>query len=197
MGAYKPPLPVKLVVGLLSGDPSLLPSLRARLAARFGPEEEILDPIPFTWTRYYEDELGPEQWRAFVSYEPLIPREDIVAIKRWTNELEAETAADGKRRVNLDPGYMTLGQFFLATTKDQRHRVYVRDGIFVEPTLYFENGAFHPFEWTYRDYRSEAYRRYFLAARAKLAYQMHHQGRPYSQRKAYGSGGPESGTGTG
>jgi hypothetical protein len=141
-------------------------------------------PIPFIWTRYYEDELGASQWRVFVSYEPLIPRENLVEIKRWTNALEAETASEGRRRINLDPGYMTLGQFFLATTKDQRHRVYVRDGIFVEPTLYFEDGDFHPFAWTYRDYRSEEYKRYFLAARSKLAYQLRHEGRPYSSRKS-------------
>jgi Domain of unknown function (DUF4416) len=185
MGAYKPPSPVKLVIGLLAGEPAgALDAFRARLAERFGPEEEVMSPIPFVWTRYYEDELGPAQWRSFVSYEPLIPRESLVEIKRWTNALEAGTAVDGKRRVNLDPGYMTLGQFFLATTKDQRHRVYVRDGIFVEPTLYFEDGDFHPFAWTYRDYKSEEYKRYFLAARSKLAYQLHHDGRPYSTRKA-------------
>ncbi len=184
MGAYKPPAPVKLVVGLLAGEPGQLEVFRTRLAERFGPEEEVMAPIPFTWTRYYEDELGPSQWRTFVSYEPLIPREALVEIKRWTNDLEAETARDGKRSINLDPGYLTLGQFFLATTKDQRHRVYVRDGIFVEPTLYFEDGDFHPFAWTYRDYRSEEYKRYFLAARSKLAYQSHHEGRPYSSRKS-------------
>jgi hypothetical protein len=184
MGAYKPPSPVKLVVGLLAGEPRVLDAFRTRLSERFGPEEEVMAPIPFTWTPYYEDELGPSQWRIFVSYETLIPRENLVEIKRWTNAVESETALDGKRSVNLDPGYLTLGQFFLATTKDQRHRVYVRDGIFVEPTLYFEDGDFHPFAWTYRDYRSEEYKRYFLAARSKLAYQLRHEGRPYSSRKS-------------
>lgn len=191
MGAYKPPAPVKLIIGLLAGETQLLASIRAELVRRFGPEEEALSPIPFVWTRYYEDELGTRPWRAFVSYERLIPREEIVSIKRWTNEVETETSLNGKRRVNLDPGYMTLGQFFLATTKDQRHRVYLRDGIFVEPTLFFENGRFQPFEWTYRDYRSEEYLRYFLQARAKLAYQMHHEGRPYSARKAFDGGNGE------
>lgn len=199
MGAYKPPLPVKLVIGLLAGEAGTLASMRARLAERFGPEEEVLAPIPFTWTRYYEDELGPSPWRSIVSYEKLIPREEVVEIKRWTNALEAETSVEGKRRINLDPGYMTLGQFFLATTKDQRHRVYVRDGIFIEPTLFFENGLFQPFEWTYRDYRSAEYLGYFMKARAKLAYQMHHAGRPYSERKAYdgGNGAAQSGTESG
>ncbi|HKP98414.1 MAG TPA: DUF4416 family protein [Fibrobacteria bacterium] len=173
------------MVGLLGADREILEKTRNILNGRFGPEEEVMAPIPFIWTRYYSEEVGGSPWRTFLSYENLIPREDLVDIKRHTNELERQLARDGLRRVNLDPGYLTLGQFFLATTKDQRHRVYVRDGIFVEPTLYFQDGRFHPFEWTYRDYRSEEYRAYFEAARSKLAYQMHHQGLPYSRRKAF------------
>jgi hypothetical protein len=184
LGAYKTPAKVKLVVGLLGADPEILKKAREILTSRFGPEEEVLAPIAFTWTRYYADELGDSPWRSFVSYETLIPREELVDIKRYTNDLETELSPEVARRINLDPGYMTLGQFFLATTKDQRHRVYIRDGIFVEPTLYFQDGNFFPFEWTYRDYRSEEYRMYFLAARSKLAYQMHHGGTPYSRRKA-------------
>lgn len=199
MGACKLPAKVKLVMGLLGADPEILKRARDRLSGRFGLEEEVMAPIPFTWTRYYSDELGDSPWRAFVTYEDLIDRETLVDIKHFTNALEQELAEDtggspagnnsgnttGKkvRNINLDPGYMTLGQFFLATTKDQRHRVYVREGIFVEPTLYFQDGDFHPFEWTYRDYRSEEYRAYFLAARSKFAYQMHHRGAPHSRRK--------------
>ncbi|MDB5103314.1 MAG: hypothetical protein JWP91_1003 [Fibrobacteres bacterium] len=192
MGAYKIPAKVKLVVGLLGGNPEILKRTRELLRARFGVEEEIMAPIPFTWTRYYSDELGESPWRTFVSYEALIPREDLVDIKRFTNDLEQGLASEGVRTINIDPGYMTLGQFFLATTKDQRHRVYIRDGIFVEPTLYFQDGDFFPFEWTYRDYRSEEYRLYFLAARSKLAYQMHHGGLPHSRRKSVQPGTVEN-----
>ena len=46
-----------------------------------------------------------------------------------------------------------LGKFLLATTKDQAHRVYLRDGIFAEVTLHYHAGAFRPWEWTYADYR--------------------------------------------
>ncbi len=74
--------------------------------------------------------------------------------------------------MNLDPGYMTLGQFFLATTKDQRQRVYIRDGIYVEPTLYFQDGHFHAFDWTYRDYQSEEYIRFLESVRKGLKVQL-------------------------
>ena len=184
MGQYKLPARVKLVIGMLAAEPEILKSARSRLQEKFGPEEEVMDPIPFVWTGYYAPELGDSPWRSFVSYENLLEREALVEIKRHTNGLEEEFSRGGLRRVNLDPGYMTLGQFFLATTKDQRHRVYVRDGIFVEPTLYFENGEFHPFEWTYPDYRSVPYLEYFRAARSKLAYQQRHGEIPYGRRLA-------------
>jgi hypothetical protein len=189
MGAYKTPAKVKLVVGLLGQDREFLERARAPLRDKFGPEEEVLSPIPFIWTQYYREEVGEAPFRTFLSYENLIAREELVEIKRHTNDLEGILAVEGLRKVNIDPGYLTLGQFFLATTKDQRHRVYVRDGIFVEPTLYFQDGGFRPFEWTYPDYRSETYLAYFLAARSKLAYQMRHGGAPFSGRKPVLPGG--------
>jgi hypothetical protein len=139
---------------------------------KFGAEEEVLEAIPFTWTNYYAKELGSAPLRSFVSFENTISREEVVEIKRFTNEMEMSLSQDGLRPVNIDPGYMTLGQFFLATTKDQRQRVYIRDGIFVEPTLYYQEGRFLPFDWTYPDYRSDEYQGYMLAARSKLAIQL-------------------------
>lgn len=184
MGSLRKPAKVKLLVGLLGREPEILKISREILKARFGAEEEVMDPIPFIWTDYYAGELGTAPLRTFVSYEPWVDRESLPDAKLWTNTLEQELAIGGLRRVNLDPGYLTLGQLFLASTKDQRWRVYVRDGIFVEPTLYFQDGAFHPFPWTYRDYRSLEYLAYMAAARSKLAYQRNHDGRPYSTRLA-------------
>ncbi len=183
MGHYKLPSKVKLIIGLLAKNEAVLEQAQSLLRPIYGPEEEVSSLIPFTWTNYYLEEVGEAPIRRFISYENLIARETIVEIKRATNELELSLGENGLRPVNLDPGYMTLGQFFLATTKDQRQRVYLREGIFVEPTLYFEDGSFKPFEWTYRDYKSEEYWSYLLKARAKFAYQQRHGGLPYSTRK--------------
>lgn len=182
MGSSKIPPKVKLVIGILVENPEILEPIREILSSRLGAEEELMDPIPFSWTRFYAPELGDSPWRSFVSYEELMPREDLVDVKAWTNGVEQEWSRNGRRRVNLDPGYLTLGQFFLASTKDQRQRVYIRDGIYVEPTLFFQDGAFQAFPWTYPDYRSPEYGEYLLRARSKLAYQKRH-GHPYSARK--------------
>ena len=185
MGAIREPAKVKVIVGILAKDEAAVEAVRETLRNRFGEEDLNLPPFPFTFTNYYIDEIGAAPVRAFFSYETLIDRTEIVDIKLWTNDIELEIAekagTPGLRPVNLDPGYMTLGQFFLATTKDQRQRVYMQRGIFVEPTLYFQDGHFHAFDWTYRDYQSEAYVKYLEQVRAHLAYQ-HSTGKPYRLR---------------
>lgn len=186
MGELRTPAKVKIIVGILAKDSQAVESVRETLREKFGPEDLNLDPFPFTFTNYYVDEIGSAPVRAFFSYENLVERETIVDIKLWTNDIELEIAekngTPGLRPVNLDPGYMTLGQFFLATTKDQRQRVYMQRGIFVEPTLYFQDGHFHAFDWTYRDYQSEKYIQYLEQVRARLAYQMS-TGKPYRLRR--------------
>lgn len=185
MGELRTPAKVKIIVGILAKDAPSVEAVRATLREKFGEEDLNLEPFHFTFTNYYVDEIGSEPVRAFFSYEPLVERESIVDIKLWTNDIELEIARQngtpGLRPVNLDPGYMTLGQFFLATTKDQRQRVYMQRGIFVEPTLYFQDGHFHAFEWTYRDYQSPKYINYLEQVRARLAYQMS-TGKPYRLR---------------
>jgi len=179
MGELRTPAKVKIVVGILAKDSASVEAVRDTLRKKFGEEDSVLPPFPFTFTNYYKEEIGATPVRAFFSYRPLVERETIVDIKLWTNEIELEIAerngTPGLRPVNLDPGYMALGQFFLATTKDQRQRVYMQRGIFVEPTLYFQDGHLHAFEWTYRDYQSENYIQYLEQVRARLAHQIKHE----------------------
>ena len=172
MGLPFLPPPVRLVVGILAMDEGSMKAATDHLVAQFGAIDFILEPIPFRWTNYYQDELGAAPLRSIIAFESPIARETVPDIKLWTNHAEIVLSGTSeKRKVNLDPGYLTMGQFFLATTKDQRQRVYVRDGIFVEPTLYYENGTWMAFPWTYRDWQSEEYRVFFDEARRRFAYQ--------------------------
>jgi hypothetical protein len=106
--------------------------------------------------------MGPSLRKQLLAFERLIAHEQLATIKLHTNELENRLAALARypepRPLNLDPGLLTLGKFLLATTKDQAHRIYLRDGIFAEVTLRFQAGAYEPWPWTYADYREEALR---------------------------------------
>ena len=116
MGEIRTPAKVKIIVGILAKDAKSVEAVRGVLKSRFGEEDLNLEPFPFTFTNYYKEEIGEAPVRAFFSYENLVDRETIVDIKLWTNDIELEIAKEngtpGLRPVNLDPGYMTLGQFF-------------------------------------------------------------------------------------
>ncbi len=128
-----------------------------KLTSHFGPIGQKSPDFDFHQTRYYESTMGAGLRKRLLVFENLIPAERLADIKVLTNRLEEELAQSARflepRPLNLDPGILSLGKFMLATTKDQAHRIYLREGIFAEVTLQFQSHAFHPNPWTYADYR--------------------------------------------
>jgi hypothetical protein len=92
-----------------------------------------------------------------VTFGRLVDPADLAAIKQQTNDLEWSLAQGEHRRVNIDPGYVSLGKLVLASTKDHGHRLYLGWGIYGEVTLTYQQGRFRPWPWTYPDYASDRY----------------------------------------
>jgi len=157
MASTRIPDPVLLVVATFSRHASALEWARRRLEEEFGPVALVSPVYEFTQTAYYESTMGPGLRKQFLAFRELVAADMLPATKLRTNQLEDQLAASGAypepRPLNLDPGILALGKFMLATTKDQAHRVYLRDGIYAEATLRFEAGEFQPWPWTYADYR--------------------------------------------
>jgi hypothetical protein len=153
----RPVVPVLLVVAGFSRHDEALRWGRERLEQTYGPVGLASDPFLFNQTSYYEATMGPDLRKQFLAFERLVPPDCLPDVKLHTNALECDLAATGtfpeERPLNLDPGLLALGKFLLATTKDQAHRVYLRDGIFAEVTLRYHAGAWEPWPWTYADYR--------------------------------------------
>lgn len=163
------PVPQLLVVAAFSRHAAALEWARARLETEWGPIALASDPFVFDQTRYYETSMGPELRKLFYVFGDLVPPDRLAAIKVRTNELEQELSASGKfaesRPLNLDPGMLGLGKFVLATTKDQAHRIYLRDDIYAEVTLRFQDGRFQTWPWTYADYQQPEVLEFFGQAR--------------------------------
>ena len=161
MGTITIPQPVKAIIGVLTPEPDVLPTVYTELTHRLGPIDFASELMPFTSTTYYEREMGPGIQRQFISFERLIDAGTLVEMKLFTNEVEQAFAIerpDGKaRRVNLDAGYLCMAKLVLASTKDNAHRIYLRDGIYAEITLRFYRKTFQPWEWSYPDYCSPTY----------------------------------------
>ena len=158
MGRIGVPKPVKLIMSLIGSDDRLLHQVIQILGERYGEVDFTSDILPFDFTNYYTEEMGEGLFRRLISFSPLIPRETLVRIKRETNEIEEQFALEGKRRVNIDPGYICAEHLILATTKGYTHRPYLGEGIHADLTLIYRKGQFRPLDWTYPDYASSQVR---------------------------------------
>ena len=169
MAQARPHVRVLLVTAVFSRHADVLAKARERLERVFGPIALSSPPFVFNQTTYYEPAMGCGLRKCLYAFRDLVSAECLPAVKLHTNALEADLAGSATypepRPLNLDPGVLSLGKFLLATTKDQAHRVYLRDGIFAEVTLRFEAGAFEPWPWTYADYRAPAVRDFLRQAR--------------------------------
>jgi len=175
MGSAKKPLPAKLIIGMLATREEWFGRAEEALQERFGPIDYRSAVLPFGHTTYYEAEFGGRLLRRFVAFQQLIDPGELATIKAWTNGLEQAWSEAGNRRINLDPGYMSLATFVLATTKDHGHRIYLGQGIYGEVTLTYRDRDWRPWPWTYPDYRSEAYLQILREIRTLLARQLRAQ----------------------
>jgi Domain of unknown function (DUF4416) len=151
-----------LVVAAFSRHEKALEWARERLQRDYGPLAGVSPSYFFHHTTYYRPTMGENLIKQLLAFEQLVALDQLSSIKLRTNQLEQELISSGEysepRPLNLDPGLLTLGKFMLATTKDQAHRIYLRDGIYAEVTLRFQSGEYEPWPWTYADYREPAVR---------------------------------------
>ena len=152
---------VKLVMSIIFKDENLLHEVEKELVGLYGDLEEAEKTCAFDYTDYYHEEMGKPLMRKVISFKKLVEKEDISRIKLKTNELESHFSAGGGRAVNIDPGYVTEAKLVLLTTKDYTHRVYIGKRIFAESTLFYQDGSFRPWPWTYPDYASRELASYF------------------------------------
>jgi len=157
---------------MLSASAGTFGRAEAAMSERFGSVARASEVMPFHFTGYYEPEMGANLLRKFLAFERPVGPAELAEIKLWTNALEERFAAEpgcaAPRPINLDPGYVAPSKLVLATTKDHAHRICLGQGIHAEVTLTFLKGAFAPMPWTYPDYRTEPYRRFFEQVRADL-----------------------------
>ena len=123
----------------------------------------------FAETDYYAATMGGPLWKAFWAFaEPVDPAglpDWKTATNTWEKEYAAAAGHDERRPLNIDPGYLTAAKLVLASTKDHAHRIYLRDGIYAEITLYYRDRAWQPCEWTYPDYRRADFQAFFSQCR--------------------------------
>jgi hypothetical protein len=149
---------VKLISGLIMSEGVDANDVYKLLKGMFSEIDFKSDIINFDYTDYYYPEMGKPLRRQFVSFKKLVSPGDLARFKVIANKIEKKFSSDGKRKVNIDPGYIEPSKLVLASTKNFFHRIYLGQGIYGEVTLCWRNKEYRYFEWTFPDYRTDEYR---------------------------------------
>ena len=167
MSEPQPPKPAKLVTGFFLKDKHLSDEIITELVQHNGPLDLLSPWMRFDYTDYYEKEMGESLIRRILVFKPLIKQTDLPEIKTDTNRIEKKFAVGENRRVNIDPGYLLLERFVLATGKNFPHRIYIGKGIYADLTLIYTKGRFQTLPWTYPDYAGDQMRAFLEKIRDK------------------------------
>lgn len=167
MSRPQPPDPAKLVIGFFCAQRDLAAPVAAALVEAFGPLDLVSPWLAFDYTAYYAAEMGAALFRRVLAFKALVAQERLAEVKLATNAIEQRFSVEGRRRVNIDPGYLLRERFVLATGKNFSHRIYVGQGIYADLTLVYTRGRFQALPWTYPDYAAADLQAFLSSVRDK------------------------------
>lgn len=171
MSGLTSPSALRLLVAF-SRHSEALDWAQAAAERHWGPLALVSPRFEFCETRYYEAAMGADLRLAILAFADRANPGELALWKRQSSAWEAEYAAlkrhSEPRPLNLDPGYLTLAKFVLASTKDHAHRIYLGHGVFAEITLYYKDGRWQPHPWTYPNYRRDDYQAFLSRCRDQL-----------------------------
>jgi hypothetical protein len=171
LGTIRDVLKVKLICAVTFQPRMDLSQVIKALQSILGSVDDQSAIFDFSFSDYYKEEMGTDLKKVFLSFKDLYHPNELPQIKLKTNKLENQWSEKGKRKVNLDSGYVTGAKLVLASTKDFAHRVFIGEGIYGDVQLRFRQNRFWPNEWTYPDYQTELAFSFFQKVREKLIQQ--------------------------
>ncbi len=161
--------PVKPICAVTFSKQVNVESVISELEGILGKVEEKSETYAFNYTDYYTKEMGIGLRKFFLSFVKLQKPDFLAEMKNKTNTIESSFAVKGKRRINLDPGYLTSAKVVIASAKDFAHRIYLGKGIYGDLQLQYRHGRLWPEKWTFPDYTSQPVIDFFEKVRDKIA----------------------------
>jgi len=161
MSVIKTPAPVALFVAALYA-PSFTDAQAAQLVHQeFGAALQPGLVFDFDFSDYYSKEMGSSLRKAFFLLARFFDPAELPEWKLRAMTLEWQHAREGRRTINLDPGYLDAPKLVLATAKNFAHRIYLGHGVYGDVQLYVKEGRFQINPWTYPDYQMPAHLEFF------------------------------------
>ena len=158
----------KLIIGAIFSDSQWLLKAKSAMQRQSWEIQHQSQVFPFDQTDYYSTEMGEGLKRCFLSVQGLQSLEFPDDWKLKTTEIEQQLSNKGKRRINLDPGYLDLSRVVLLSGKEGSHKIYLRNGVWADLVLLKDKGGYRNFPWTFPDIRTGRYDDFFLQLREEF-----------------------------
>ena len=158
----------KLIIGAIYSDSQWLLKAKSAMQRQSWEIQHQSQVFPFDQTDYYSTEMGEGLKRCFLSIRGLQSLELSADWKLKTTEIEQQLSNKGKRRINLDPGYLDLSRVVLLSRKEGSHKIYLRNGVWADLVLLKDKGGYRNFPWTFPDIITGSYDDFFLQIRAEF-----------------------------
>lgn len=170
MSDLKTPGPVLFFFSVLYNETAVSLSEVRALTSSICPIDFSFHHDYYPMKDYYSKEMGDSLHlkRIFFLCSNAIDRFELVTFKKLSDQLEKSNSVNRKRNINIDVGFVALDQVVLATGKPYYHRIHLKDGVFANLELYFQDNEFKTFPWSYPDYSHPEIRDFFKWARMLL-----------------------------
>ena len=166
---------VALICALTTNGDSVFREAVNILQSRFGSILDQSEPYALEERGYYASEMGSGLKKQLLCFAQPVAPDTLYTHKMSSIGIERALAEmrDGARcrRVNIDPGLLSIESLVLSTTKRVGHRISIGKGIWAETTLLYQKGAYRPLPWTYLDYQRDDIQRFLLRVRQSLQVQ--------------------------
>ena len=160
----KPKQYIKLIIGAIYPEIEFLDFAKAQILELNYIINKQSKEYPFDLTEYYNSEMGPNLKRCFLAVKGLETIEEAYKWKIEMIKIENNLSHYGKRRINLDPGYLDSQKIILFSKKSGPQKIYIRKGIWGDIALIKQKDGFQYLPWTFPDIREGRYNSFFLEA---------------------------------
>lgn len=153
----------KLIIAMMYSDKEVYNKVKPILTSKYGVIKKEGSEYNFDqFTSYYKEEMGAGLVKRFLIFDLNIEKDGLVKIKKEIDDIEKQFSKDGKRTINLDPGYLNKEELVLASFK--RGTNYKEDlgkGVYAHKVLEFKDETARVFWHTFPDYRVKENQEFF------------------------------------
>ncbi len=155
---------IKLIIGAIYSDIRFLELAKSEINQLNHFIKTQSEEFSFNLTEYYSQEMGHNLKRCFLSIGGLQKLENSFEWKLKMVKIENNLSQSGKRRINLDPGYVDFQRVVLFSRKQGPQKIYIRKGVWGDLILLKKKNGFQDLPWTFPDFRRGNYNNFFLKA---------------------------------